>query len=477
MATIRILDPVSRLEGHLRVEVTIETVAGEQQVIDARASGTMFRGFELILQGRPPRDAPHITQRICGVCPVSHALASVQALEDAAPLAVPDNARLMRNLVLAASFIASHVLHFYHLALLDYVSGPDRPPWTPRWTADQRIGGAAAQTLVEHYVAALGIRRKAHEAGASFGGRMPHPPTYVPGGFTTTPRPGRIARCDALVDDIVSFVESTWIPDVQTLAAAYGDYYSIGVGPQNLLAFGGFELDAAGQDRLLARGRFEAGGAVVEPVDVAAITEAVRYSWYQSGSTALHPSAGRTEPLHPKADGYSWIKAPRYGGKPFEVGPLARMWVSGHYDHGISVMDRHAARAAEALLLANAMKGWLGELAPQAPVCLPYAPPTSGQGVGLAEAPRGALGHWLSIDEDAVDHYQVVTPTCWNASPRDDDGVLGPLEQALIGTPVADADEPVEVLRVVHSFDPCLACAVHVARPRSDTVLTVVGGA
>jgi len=474
VATIKILDPVSRLEGHLRVEVTIETVNNQQQVIDARATGTMFRGFEMILQGRPPLDAPHITQRICGVCPVSHALVAVQALEQAAPVAVPVNARLLRNLVLGASFIASHVLHFYHLSLLDFVAGPDRPPWTPRWDVDQRITGAAAATLVDHYVQALSTRRKAHEAGALFGGRMPHPPTYVPGGFTTTPRASRISKCDALVDELIAFIQGTWIPDVQSVATAYSDYYAIGAGPENLLAFGGFDLDASGTNQLFGRGRIEAGVNGVQTVDIGAITEAVHHSWYQDISSPLHPAQGETAPQHPKANGYSWMKAPRYDAKPYEVGPLARQWVNGDYVNGISVMDRHLARAAEALQIATAMKGWLAELSPTGAVHTEYTVPSSGQGAGLAEAPRGALGHWLNVSGGEITHYQVVTPTCWNASPRDELDVLGPLEQALVGTPVGDADKPVEVLRVVHSFDPCLACAVHVAHPRRETSLHVV---
>jgi hydrogenase large subunit len=474
VATIKILDPVSRLEGHLRVEVTIETVDNVQQVIDARASGTMFRGFEMILEGRPALDAPHLTQRICGVCPVSHALVSVLALERAAPVAVPDNARLMRNLVLGASFLASHVLHFYHLSLLDFVAGPDRPPWTPRWSADQRINGAAAQTLVDHYVQALSIRRKAHEAGAAFGGRMPHPPTYLPGGFTTTPRASRISKCDGLVDEIIAFIQDTWIPDVQSVATAYSDYYAIGGGPGNLLALGAFDLDGSGSNRLFERGRVEAGIAGVQAVDVASITEAVEYSWYQDAGAPRNPAQGQTTPQHPKAEAYSWMKAPRYAAKPYEVGPLARLWVNGEYTNGISVLDRHLARAEESLKIATAMKGWLAELDPSGPVHTEYSVPANGQGVGLAEAPRGALGHWVSISSHEIEHYQVVTPTCWNASPRDEADVLGPLEQALVGTPVADADEPVEVLRVVHSPDPCLACAVHVARPRSGRSLRVV---
>jgi hydrogenase large subunit len=205
-------------------------------------------------------------------------------------------------------------------------------------------------------------------------------------------------------------------------------------------------------------------------MDIGAITEAVSYSWYQQGGP-LHPAAGQTAPQYPKADAYSWLKAPRYQGRAYEVGPLARMWVNGDYSRGISVLDRHAARAAEALKVAEAMQQWLPQLSPGGAVYAAPALPSAGPGVGLTEAPRGALGHWVSLAGGTLGHYQVITPTCWNASPRDDDGVLGPIEQALIGTPVGNVDEPIEVLRVIHSFDPCLACAVHVTRPRGGVVV------
>jgi hydrogenase large subunit len=476
MPTIKIIDPVSRIEGHLSIQVTLDTVSGTQQVTDARATGTLFRGIENILVSRPPGDAPHITERICGVCPVSHGQASVAAIEAAAGASIPANARIMRNLVLGADFLHSHILHFYQLSLLDYVDGPARGPWSPTWASDKRITGAAAATLVEHYLAALDARRKAHELGALFGGRMPHPPTYVPGGFTTTPRAERISAFTSLIGELVTFIEGTYLPDVDVVANAYSDYYSIGAGPRNLLAYGVFDLDASGSSWLLRRGRAEGGSTSVQAVDLAAITEAVTYSWYQNASPVA-PSSGQTVATYPKTNAYSWLKAPRYSSKVFEAGPLARMWVNGDYTRGVSVMDRHRARALEALKIAQGMQQWITGLSPTGAVYTPISIPSSGSGVGLTEAPRGALGHWLSLSGGNISRYQVVTPTCWNLSPRDDSGVPGALEQALIGVPVANADEPIEVLRVVHSYDPCLACAVHVARPgKGVTVMRVSPG-
>jgi len=477
MATVKIIDPVTRIEGHLSVQVTLDAVGGVQQVTDARASGTLFRGFETILQGRPPTDAPHISERICGVCTVAQGLASVLALEAASGLTVPDNARIMRNILNGADFLHSHILHFYQLSLLDYMDGPARGPWAPTWSTDKRITGSAASTLFSHYQTALDMRRKAHELGALFGGRMPHPPSTVPGGFTTTPRAARISAAASLASELVSFVQGTYLPDVETVATAYSDYSAVGAGPRNLLAFGVFDLDTAGSSKLLRRGRAEGGSTSVQALDVNAITEAVTYSWYQDASP-VGPSAGTTVPSYPKnTSAYSWLKAPRYSGKVYEVGPLARMWINGSYTRGISVMDRHRARAQEALLIAQAVQQWIPSLSSSGAVYNQYTVPSSASGVGLTEAARGALGHWVSISGSTLSRYQVVTPTCWNASPRDDKGALGALEQALVGTPVTNADEPVEVMRVIHSFDPCLACAVHVARPGKGATVTRLGTA
>lgn len=459
------LDPVTRLEGHLKIEVTVDYVNGQQQVVDAQATGTLFRGFETILVGRPPLDAPDITQRICGVCPVSHGMASVMALDAAAHLGVPANARIMRNLVLAANFVQSHILHFYHLAIQDFVEGPAMPPWQPSWKVDKRFSQASNDLLVGHYVQALDMRRKAHEMGALFGGRLPMPPAFVPGGFSATPRADRITRFKAYVAELSAFIQNTYLPDVHALGSAYSDYFQIGRGWGNLLAFGVFDLDAAGSEKLLRRGWVSNGATSVQSVDANQITEQVTYSWYDPSTNNLRPAAGDTKPVYPKSAAYSWLKAPRYANQPCEAGPLARMWVNGDYRNGISVMDRHEARAREACKIVNALGDWVDDLQMNGPVYVDFDTPASGTGIGLTEAPRGALGHWVSIGASRISRYQIVTPTCWNASPRDAAGARGPIEQALIGTPVLDAAQPIEVLRVIHSFDPCLSCAVHVMRP------------
>lgn len=456
-------DPVSRIEGHLGVEVDFDTVGGVQQVVNVRASGLLFRGFENLLLGRDPRDAPHITERICGVCPVAHGMAAVKALDSACGVTVPANARILRNLVQAANFIESHILHFYLLTLPDFIAGPAMPPWQADWAIDRRFDAQASEALLAGYLNALAIRRKAHEMGALFGGRMPHPPAYVCGGFTANPRPERISGFRDYLNELIAFIQDRYLPDADRLASQYSDYAALGRGNGNLLAFGAFDLDDTGARTLFTGGHVLDSSRDPQAIDVASIAEHVTYSWYQAKTTGLNPAAGKTSAVDAatKSAAYSWLKAPRYAGKPYEVGPLARMWINGEYTNGISVMDRHLARAREALKIAQAARQWLEELVPEGPVYNPPTIPQSASSMGLTEAPRGALGHWLGISGGKISNYQVITPTTWNASPRDNKGGLGPLEEALLGTPVQDTSKPVEVMRVIHSFDPCLDCAVH----------------
>ncbi len=460
------LDPVTRIEGHLEIEVTVDEVGGVRQVVEARSAGTLFRGFEMLMIDRDPRDAALYTQRICGVCPVSHGLAAALNLENAFGVTAPDNGRILRNLVLAANFLQSHILHFYHLSLVDYVNTSNllpRSPWIPRYVTPDLITGETAAALVEHYLEALVARRKAHQMGAIFAGRLPGPSTFVAGGNTEVPTDENIAAFRALLTEIRGFVENTYVPDVLAVAKAFPDYFRLGRGCGNLLAYGVFDLDADGQNKFIRRGRITDG--VFQPVEPREIGEYVRYSWYAPADGGLHPSVGQTAPEAGKNGAYSWIKAPRYLNKAHEAGPLARMKISNRYDGGISVMDRLHARALEAKMLAEAMDGWLDQLVPGAPVYCRSTVPESAAGIGLTEAPRGALGHWMDVKNHVVSRYQVITPTVWNASPRDDFDQPGPIEQALVGTPIADENQPIELLRVVHSFDPCLACAVHMVRP------------
>ncbi len=326
---------------------------------------------------------------------------------------------------------------------------------------------------------AIEARRRAHEMGAIFGGRMPHPHSPIPGGCTAVPTSGKIAQFKGHLDWLINFIKNVYIPDVKQLAGVYSDYQMIGDGYRNLMAYGAFDLSDTNAAKLFTSGLVRAEALdTVEPLDTTKIKESVTHSWYDDATNNLAPTSGSTKPVYPKSGAYSWLKAPRYGDRdePFEAGPLARMWMTGDYRNNISVMDRHLARAHEAQKIAVEMQTWLTQLAVGKPV---YDPgftldmPANGSGVGLTEAPRGALGHWVTVKSGKISSYQVITPTCWNASPRDAGGVRGPIEEALIGIPIANETEPIEVVRVIHSFDPCLSCAVHVIRPKGKvTVLT-----
>jgi hydrogenase large subunit len=459
------MDPVTRIEGHMKVEITID----QQEIIDARCTGTLFRGFETLLKGRDALDGPIITQRICGVCPISHGQAAVQALENVSNWLPPTNARLLRNLTLGANFLQSHILHFYLLAALDYVAGPDAAPWTPAWQVGMLPGlnGVAA-----NLPAAINARRQSHEMGALFSGRMPSSNSFIPGGFTTIPTSEDIDNYRQHLLGLTEFIKTVYLPDVQSVGSVYSNYFEIGSGCNNLMAYGVFEMDDANVSRLFEGGYIEAEAPndVQTSFNTNDISESVKYSWYADATNNRQPASGETQPEYPKNDtAYSWLKAPRLNGKPFEAGPLARMWINGDYHRGVSVMDRHLARALEAEKIAEAMTLWLDELTPNQSAYDDSFDQFSGFGVGLSEAPRGALGHWVQINQGKISNYQVITPTCWNASPRDDLDVAGPMEQALIGTPIEDPNQPVEALRVIHSYDPCLSCAVHIIRPDKKT--------
>ena len=368
-SVITVMDPVTRIEGHMKVEVTINQVGGTTQVVDAKCTGTMFRGFETILTGRDPKDAAYITERICGVCPVSHGMAATLAAEAAAGMTAPANGRIIRNLVLGSNYIQSHLLHFYLLAAVDFVNAPNSAPWTPAWNPTDTQNGQALDfrsdptldAVGSHIPKAVELRRTAHQMGAIFGGKLPAPANFFAGGSSSVPNASRIAAFRSYLAVLQQFINNVYIPDVQAVANIYSDYKQIGAGSGNLLSYGVFDLNDAGTTKLLPRGTFSSGS--VRTLDLTQISEHVAYSWY-SGSTARPPANGVTTPVDPdkKTNAYSWLKAPRYANAPYETGPLARMKVSNKYTGGISVMDRHLARANETKVVADAMAGWLTQL-------------------------------------------------------------------------------------------------------------------
>ncbi len=499
------IGPVTRLEGHLSIHTTVE----DNIITDARSVGEMFRGFEVILKGRDPLDAQQITQRICGVCPYAHAIASSYAQENAYNLKVPANGRIMHNLIQGANHLYDYLLQFYQLSALDFIdvtailqytgSEPDlvrlrdwvkaelasgKPfpaaPFLPRLSGkyledtDLNIGA------LKHYMESLEVQKKANKASAIFGGKFPHATTIFPGGCTQDPNIDHISSYQSLIRDVKEFIHQKYIPDILAVAAGFPEYWEIGQSKGGFLSFGllpfGPESDSA---RLFAPGALLNGS--ISPVDFEAIKEDVKYSRYSSPS-GLKVREGTLTPDPHKASAYSWVKAPRYKGQMVEVGPSARILVDYMQGNnptikklvdkfaglaGIgaanlnSVLGRHLCRAISAVVIADFVLAETERIDPSAPSMAVYDLPESGEGFGATEASRGALLHYIKVKDYKIDHYECVVPTTWNCSPKDDQDRPGALESALIGTRVETPEEQIESNRIVHSFDPCLACAVH----------------
>ena len=544
MGTRITVDPITRIEGHLRIEVEVE----DGKVKNAWSSGQMFRGIEMILQGRDPRDAHHFVQRSCGVCTYTHALSSVRAVENAVGVKIPENARIMRNLLHASQFQHDHLIHFYHLHALDWVDIVSALKADPKKTAElsenssnARWGGTAyykqvqqrLQTFVDsgqlgpinnaywghpayklppeanlmataHYFEALRLQSRTAKMHAIFGGKNPHLQSLVVGGITSVRDldPDRIFQFLYLWKETQEFVRNVYIPDLLAVASFYKDWGGIG-GTGNFLAWGDFP-----ESENEAESLFMPGGLIMKRdiktvgvPDQQKVTEDVTRGWYEDGA-AQHPYKGETKPkpgdYKPDDGKYSWFKAPRYDGEPCEVGPLARVLVA--YAKGkkeiqevvdstlkkldipvtalFSTLGRTAARGLETVVIGNVMEGWIMNLFENVKkgdtkTYQSWEMPDKGMGYGLNDVPRGALGHWIEIENKKIKNYQYVVPSTWNLCPRDGKGKPGPVEEALIGTPIADPKRPLEILRTVHSFDPCIACGVHVIDPASNQVYRI----
>lgn len=451
----KIIFPVTRIHEPIRVDVEIEG----GRVTDAWVSSHLFRGWELMMIGRDIRDAILYTQRICGICSSAHAVADALALQQATGLAPTVNGQHLTNLILAADIIQNHLRNLYLLTLPDYAAMPDTPPWAPRPAMpDLRLPPKVNTALRERLPAAIRIAACTHELMAIFGAKAPHQQTILVTGVTRQIDADTVKAATALLREIKYFVEGAYLPDAQLLAAYYPDYRAIGKGAGNFMSFGMFPEPVTG--RRAFKAGVIIGGSPVEEVDVARISEDIRHGWYREESGG-HPDAAGTDPDPDKPGAYSWTKAPRYKGLTIESGPLSRAILSGEYRQGTGTIDRHIARAQETLKICRLAEGWLARLVPGQPTHRPYALPPMGEGVGLTDVMRGALGHWLKFAGGKILHHQIITPTTWKFSPRDARGQRGPVEQALVGTPVADPASLVEVGRVVRSFDPCFTCAVH----------------
>jgi hydrogenase large subunit len=557
------VDPITRIEGHLRIDCEVDN----GKVSNAWSSGQMWRGIEIILKDRDPRDAWIYTQRICGVCTTVHAIASVRAVENALQMEVPLNAQYIRNMIIAAHGIHDHMVHFYHLSALDWVDivsalkadagkaaklAQDLSPWTQNSVKEMKAVQEKLTTFVNtgqlgifangywghpamklppevnliaatHYLQAFEFQRKANQIVTILGSKTPHIQNLAVGGVAnpinldnqSTLNMERLYYIKTLMDEVKNFITDVYLIDVCAVAAFYKDWLNYGSGVTNYLSVPDFPLDSKGT-------QFELPGGYIPNGDVAqfkaiksfddqffrdGVKESIKHSWY-NGDWTRHPWEEDTDPSYTDFQDngkYSWVKAPSFAGKPAQVGPLANvlaMYVAGHEatkkyagmmlstisklagtQVGLkalhSTLGRHAARAIRCavlyetleknynLLLANIAKGDMSTFNK------PVFPKGEQRGFGFHEAPRGTLSHWVVIESGKIKNYQAVVPSTWNAGPRNQDDAMGPYEASLMGNPVAVPDRPLEVLRTVHSFDPCLACAIHLHDNENEDIVTV----
>ncbi len=563
MATRINIDPVTRIEGHLRVDVEVNGGS----VSEAWASCTMWRGIENILLGRDPREAWLFTQRFCGVCTTVHAMASVRAVEDALRLPIPPNAQFIRNLILINHALHDHIVHFYQLSALDWVDIMTIPRANPKaaaslaetisdWTNNSDKELAAAQDKVKglaasgqlgmfasgywghpamhlppevnllafsHYLQALEYQRKALQVVGVLGGKTPHIQNLAVGGVMNainldsqgTLNMDRLYTIKSLMDEVVPFVQQVYFNDACAVAALYPEWMTYGGGVRNYLAIPDLPLNAEASafdlpGGIIMDGNFGGVKTFYTAADTEfrhAVTEDLTHAWYK-GAEPQHPWQGETQPQYTDFEEngkYSWVKAPRYDGHPMQVGPLSQVLIGYAQGHPLtkkwtdlalakiaaigkrkvtvndlqSTMGRHVARAIRCAMLSElAAKHWeylvsnisRGDFATYNP---PKFPDGEIEGVGTHEAPRGTLSHWVVIRNGRLANYQAVVPTTWNASPRDNRGQPGPYEMSLLGNPIADPEKPLEVLRTVHSFDPCMACACHTFDPEGKKIASV----
>ncbi|MYL35824.1 Ni/Fe hydrogenase [Pontibacillus yanchengensis] len=456
-----VINPLTRISGFMEIDVTVEG----NRVVDAQTKGNLFRGFEQMLVGRNPFDAVYFTQRICGICSAAHSMASSLALEDALDIEPLEQGRYLRDIIHCCEFLQNHIRHFYQYTVPDFVK-IEQNTLLETDHEDYRLPETINKRIAQNYFDSLAISRSAHQMLAVLGGKAPHNHGVFIGGITTQATSEKVVQIDSLLQKIIVFIDEKMIPDVYDIAKYYSEYFRLGGGYGNLLTYGAFndykELGTLYVDPLVSTLNS------IERFNERNIQEKIDYSWYKAQDSTYSPSELIPEPDMDKEKAYSWVKAPRYNGLPFEVGPLARLILSGNYDNGISAMDRTIARAIEAKKIAEIMKVLLQQIIPGVDIQDQYKIPKTAEGRGLVDTTRGALGHWLKIKDEKISFYQIITPSTWDFSTRDENGYRGVAEESLIGTPIEDPEHPVEIGRILRSFDPCMSCATHVYSPGNE---------
>lgn len=451
-----IISPVTRISGFLEIQVEVEN----NKIVDAKSSGMLFRGFEKMLRGRQPIDAIYFTERICGICSTAHSMASTLALEDILNIVPDENDKMIRDFMHGCEFIQNHIRHFYQYTFPDFVRGPEIQPLYGAEHDDYRLPENLNVKLSKHYIESIEYSRLAHEMLAVLGGKAPHNHGIFVGGVTVNLDASKFIKIKSILRSIKEFVINKMIPDVYTIAEYYQDYFHNGEGYGNLMSYGIFDTYVEKDLFYIAPQILIEGERQIFNSDK--ITENIYHAWYESNNVEQRPFDPTVNENVYKKGAYSWIKAPRYEGYPMEVGPLARMYLSGEYTRGISTMDRTIARVLEVKKVIEIMEGLLERVELKPAQQNRYEFPEDAQGKGLIDTTRGSLGHWASINTQGIKNYEIITPTAWNLSPEDSSGVKGVIERALIGTTIKNIEKPVEIGRIVRSFDPCVSCATHV---------------
>lgn len=454
MAKRVVINPVTRISGFMEIEAFIEN----NKIVDAKTEGLLFRGFEKMLEGRSPLDAVYFTQRICGICSTAHSMASTLALEKAMNVTPTEQGRYLRDIIHGCEFLQNHIRHFYQYTTPDFVRLPEDYPLFVSDHDDYRLPKEKNDFIVKHYFESLDLSRQAHEMLAVLGGKAPHNHGVFIGGISTQATTDKIIKIKSILSAINKFINDKMIPDVYTLGEYYQDYYLNGKGYGNLLSYGCF--DNYKELGTLYLNPLTYSNNTIEAFSPSGIAEETEYSWYSDGKPNYKPMENGPADDMSKPKAYSFVKAARYKDVPFEVGPLARQWLSGEYRHGISTMDRIIARVLEARKITEVMNILLQNLIPNISVQKEYVIPETAEGSGLIDTTRGALGHWVKINNKVISFYQIITPSGWNLSTRSNN-LKGTAEEALIGTTIQNEENPVELGRIIRSFDPCISCATH----------------
>lgn len=459
MKKIITIDPVTRVSGFLEINTEVEN----NIVTNAKTSGLLFRGFEKMLKGRPPLDAVYFTERICGICSTSHAAASSLALQDALKITVNTNDLYLRDLIHGFEFLQNHLRQFYFFTVPDYVKLPNVSPISPEQYNDFRLPESLNKSIEENYIKNIEFSRLAHEGLAVLGGKAPHNHGIFPGGVTVNIDSYKIEKVKSIISKIKEFVNTSMVQDMGIISKYYEDYFQKGESYSNYMSFGLFS-DYTDSEISYVKPAVLIGGKK-QSIDTDSITENIAYSWFVSDADTKRPGMEAAEEVNlKKTKSYTFIKAPRYNGLPMEGGPLARLMITGEYTRGNSCMDRNAARVMETQKVINIMENLTKRVELRKSSQRVYSIPDSATGVGLIDTIRGALGHWLQIENKVIKHYDIITPTGWNLSPKDENEVHGPAERALIGTTLSSDENTPELGRIIRSFDPCISCATHVLR-------------